>query len=501
MDILISKVNEVYIKIHADDSILHELQDRFTFEIPGAKFTPKFKSGMWDGKLRLLNLRNRQIYAGLYDLIISFAEQNNYSVEYVPSEIYPNDPRKTNELDRSEIEKWVHELEHTSKGKKVEVYPHQLDAIFTGLNEDRLTLISPTSSGKSLIIYSLIRWHLQFKRKILLIVPTTQLCEQMYSDIGDYSSESKWNVEKYCQKLYSGFSKTIENPVLISTWQSVHSILKTNPEWVSQFDTVLVDEAHLAKGPSLTGLLEKMPDTKYRIGLTGTLDDAIANKLIINGLFGRVYQVTTTRELMDAGKVVDLDIRGIILNHTEEDRKLLKGAEFKDEIAFLTEHPRRNKFIANLALATKGNTLVLCTLIDKHLKPLAELIKQNSEDRNVFLIYGNIKAEDREAIRLQLENETDALVLASFATTSTGVNMPSIENIILAASGKSKIRNLQSIGRGLRLKQGKTKCKLFDITDNLSWKRRENHTFKHFKERIDQYSKEQFEYKIIEVTL
>lgn len=498
MKIYVTKINEVYLKISCEESIFAELSEYFTFEIPGARFTPKFRSGIWDGKIRLLNYKTNMLYAGLFGYVEKFCERNGYELEYVPTENH-EDPRITNNLNKDVVAEWINSLEHSSKGNAVQVYPHQIDGIYTALNENRVTLESPTSSGKSLMIYSMIRWHLNFKRKILLIVPTTQLCEQMYSDFADYSGTTAWNVEDHCQRLYSGFSKIIEKPVLISTWQS---LIKQPPEYYKQFDVVICDEVHLAKGASITSILEKMTNTKYRIGLTGTLDDAKVNQLVVTGLFDRVHKVITTRELMDAGKVVDLDIRGIILKHNEEDRKLIKGAEFKDEMAFLTQHQKRNKFIAGLAISCKGNTLVLCTLIDKHLKPLTELIKKKvGEDRNVYMIYGDIKPEDRETIRLQLASESNAIILGSFATMSTGINIPSIENIILASSSKSKIRNLQSIGRGLRLMTGKTKCKLFDIADNLTHKKKENHVFRHFKERLEQYAKEEFEFRFIEIDL
>ena len=495
--LLITKRNETYIQIRTESSIEAELQGYFTFEIPGAKFTPKYKAGIWDGKIRLFNLNTRLLYAGLFESVVKFANSNGYEIEIVESDKHKSINDFQN-FDKPSIDEWVVNLNHTSKGNVVNVYPHQLDAIYTALNENRITLLSPTSSGKSLMIYSIIRWHLKLKRKILLIVPTTQLCEQMYSDFEDYSGTAEWDVGRYCQRLYSGFSKVIENPVLISTWQSLN---KQSPEYYKQFDVVICDEVHLAKGASITKILEQMPDTKYRIGLTGTLDDTQCNKLVIAGLFGRVHKVITTRELMDAGKVVDLDIKGIVLNHSEEDCKLIRGAEFKDEMDFIISHSKRNKFIANLALATSGNTIILCNLIEKHLIPLKNLIESKVEDRPIYTIYGDIKPIEREAIRLQLEKETNAIVVASYATCSTGINIPSIENIILASSSKSKIRNLQSIGRGLRLKEGKTKCKLFDIADNLSWKKKENHVLRHFRERIDQYSKEEFNYNLIEVNL
>lgn len=497
--IYVEKMNEVYLRVTSEQGVEAELSEHFCYFMDGYKFTPKFRSGVWDGKLRLYNLGRKTLYVGLYDRLQKFAEQNGY--ELVGSVASDND------LSIDEVKTWVDTLKISLDGEYITPYDHQMKAIHTALNEDRLTLESPTSSGKSLIIYAVIRWHIEHDRRVLLIVPTTQLCEQMYSDFKDYSSKSGWNVEDHCQMLYSGQSKDITKNVLISTWQSLHADAKkkgAKSEFafdVTDFDCVVVDEVHLAAAAALGALLEAMTHIEYRLGVTGTLSDAKANRLQICGLFGREFKVITTRELMDLGIVVELDIRCLVVDHRAEDRELVKKAEYQDELDFVTQLKKRNEFIANLAVATQGNTLVLVTWIDKHLTILEELVKSKTNGRNVYVIHGNIKPKEREAIRLQLENEVDAITIASSATCSTGINIPSIENIILGLAGKSKIRNLQSIGRGLRLKKGKTKCKLFDIADDLCHKKHENHLFRHFKERISIYDREQFEYKIVRVKI
>jgi len=494
--IYVRKINEVWLRVTSEPGVEMEMSDYFAYFVPGYKFMAKYKTGMWDGRRKMYNLGRKTLYVGLYDQLVKFAERNEYEIVETALE-YPR-IEEHNDLCREDIEKWVKELGHTSNYEAVSVYEHQLDAIYTSLNENRITLESPTSSGKSLIIYSIMRWHLEHNRKVLLIVPTTQLCEQMYSDFEDYSSKSDWNVSDNCQKLYAGFPKEFTMNVLISTWQS---LIRQPVEYYSQFDVALCDEVHLAKGESITAIMEAMPEAKYRIGLTGTLDDAKANRFQICGLFGRQFSVITTRELMDQGKVVDLDIRCLILKHPKEDCDLVKKAKYADELEFVVTLPKRNEFIANLAMATKGNTIILCTWVDKHIIPLTEAIRKKANGRKVFVIHGKISPIEREKIRKALDSETGAIVIASFATCSTGINIPSIENIIFASSSKSKIRNLQSIGRGLRLKEGKTQCKLFDIADNMCVGKHENHTFKHFKVRLEQYQKEQFSYKIVEVIL
>lgn len=501
--IFVSKHDEIYLKVTADPGVEAELSDYFRYQVDGYKFSPKYRSGMWDGFLRMFNLGRKTLYVGLFSKLQEFASNNDYEI------VASDELAKTNNLDREEIYEWARNLNIALDGESITPYDHQLKAIYEALNSDRLTLESPTSSGKSLIIYCCIRWHLEHDRRTLLIVPTTQLCEQMYSDFKEYSTLNEWPVDDHCQMLYSGKSKEITKDVLISTWQSLHADKKTKDKKkkleyafdVTDFDSVIVDEVHLAAAMALTDLLESMTHIKYRLGVTGTLSDSKANRLQVCGLFGREFKVITTRELMDLGIVVELDIRCLVIGHCDEDRLLVKKAEYSAELDFVTQLKKRNEFIANLAIATTGNTLVLVSWIDKHLIKLEELIKDKAVGRNVYVIHGDVKPAEREAIRIKLQREENAITIASSATCSTGVNIPSIENIILGLAGKSKIRNLQSIGRGLRLKAGKTGCKLFDIADNLCIKKQENHLFRHFKNRVAIYDREQFNYKIIEVKL
>jgi superfamily II DNA or RNA helicase len=192
----------------------------------------------------------------------------------------------------------------------------------------------------------------------------------------------------------------------------------------------------------------------------------------------------------------------VILKYSEEIRKAQKNMTYQDEMDFIVTNEARNKFIRNLAVKSEGNTLVLFQYVEKHGKVLYEAIKKKAHDeRKIFFVYGGTETSDREAVRHITEGEKDAIIIASFGTFSTGINIPSIENVIFASPSKSKIRNLQSIGRGLRLKEGKTSCNLYDIADDLHWKSWKNHTLNHAAERYKTYAEEQFEIKLVEVDL
>jgi superfamily II DNA or RNA helicase len=317
----------------------------------------------------------------------------------------------------------------------------------------------------------------------------------MYTDFESYG----WNVKKNCHRLYSGYSNKTDKKVLISTWQSLYKLPK---EYFKQFGVVFGDEAHLFKSKSLTEIMTKLIDCKYRIGLTGTLDGAHTHKLVLEGLFGAVNKVTSTKKLMDKKQLSDLVVRCLILKHTESNSKIVANGKYQDEIDYLVSNKSRQNFIRNLTLKLKGNTLVLFQLVEKHGKGLYEIIRERTKQgREVFYVHGGVDTEEREKVRAITEKSHNAIIVASYGTFSTGINIRNLHNIIFASPSKSRIRNLQSIGRGLRLGDNKVNATLYDIADDLTYKSKENYTLKHFQERINIYTEEEFDYEIHNIEL
>ena len=487
--IIIEKKNEVYITVDCESDVQREISEFFTFYVPGYKFMPAYRTRMWDGKIRLFSQKTKEIYFGLYPYIKAFAEERGYNI------VAAKDVDIDNKVDKDVVTKFSNSL-----GQKFEARDYQIDAIFHSLKRNRTLLVSPTASGKSFIIYSLIRYYTHLikenvNNRILLIVPTTSLVEQMYTDFESYG----WNVKKYCHRLYSGYSNQTDKKVLISTWQSLYKLPKS---YFEQFGCVFGDEAHLFKSKSLTEIMTKLIDCKYRIGLTGTLDGAHTHKLVLEGLFGAVNKVTTTKKLMDKKQLSNLAVRCLILKHSEANAKIISKGKYQDEIDYLVGSTSRNNFIRNLALKLKGNTLILFQLVEKHGKNLHKIIQEKAEEkRKVFYIYGGVETEEREKARAIVENESDAIIVASYGTFSTGINIKNLHNIIFASPSKSRIRNLQSIGRGLRLGDNKVNATLYDIADDLIYKTKENYTLKHFQERINIYNEEEFDYEIHNINL
>ena len=491
-DLTITKKNDVYLKVECDPSIAQELHSHFSFEVPGAKFHPMYRNRVWDGQVHLFSLFTNQVYIGLKPYVEYFAKENGYDVDDSKFEVTADQASKEN------IKQFIDSLKLTSNNKPIQVRDYQLEAIYNGINDGRRLLLSPTGSGKSLIIYVLLRWHEQFGRKQLIIVPTTSLVEQLYSDFQDYSSANGWKASYNCYRIYGTVDKNSDMPITISTWQSLYKLPK---QYFKDYKVVYGDECHLFKAKSLTTIMHKCVTTPYRIGTTGTLDGTKTHKLVLEGLFGKVYKTTTTKKLIESNQLADLKIFAIILRYSDDVRRDNRKNTYQEEMDFLVQHYPRNKFIRNLALDQKGNSLVLFQYVEKHGKALYDMILQKAEDRKVFFIYGGTETQQRENARKITEGETNAIIIASFGTFSTGINIRNLHNIIFASPSKSRIRNLQSIGRGLRIGDNKTKCKLFDIGDDLSWKSKKNYTLLHMVERIKIYADEDFEYNTAEVKL
>lgn len=489
-DIRILAKNHVHCRVDADVGIMQELSDYFTFEQPGARFMPQYRAKLWDGKVRLYSMFTQELYAGLIPYVGAFAALNNYTVENTLA---------TEPDPYLDVGQYLEDLKLTGHGKPIDIRDYQIDAVKHAIFNRRTLLLSPTGSGKSLIIYSLVRHHLDAGRRQLILVPTTSLVEQLYADFQDYSSANGWKTSEHVHRIYGGHEKSNDWPVVISTWQSLYKLPKT---FFETFDVVYGDEAHLFKAKSLTSILNKMPHCAYRIGTTGTLDGLQTHKLILEGIFGAVHKVTTTRSLIKNNQLADLDITVLTLEYPDEQRKASRAYTYQEEMDFLTQYEPRNKFIRNLALAQTGNTLVLFQYVEKHGKQLHAMIEARAaEGRRIFFVYGGTDTDQREQVRHITEKETDAIIVASYGTFSTGINIRNLHNIIFASPSKSRIRNLQSIGRGLRTSESKDRCKLFDLGDDLSWKTKKNFTLLHLAERIKIYNDEHFDYKLVKVKL
>lgn len=483
--VTIHKINNVYVRLETDRGVLREISEHFSFKIPNFKFHPKVKSGMWDGTIRLLNVNNGTMYIGLWKYLLEFCQQRNIAV--IGAEQFDPDD-------------FDHDIEQFIENLKLPYVPHdyQSFAVKHAINNRMATLLAATSAGKSLVSYILARYMVAAGGKVLVIVPSVTLVNQLRSDFEEYSQNNSWDVEANTHLITAGVEKSTTKPVTISTWKSIYTLKKRKltDRFMNQYQMVIVDECHGAAASELVAILEAATNVPYRVGMTGTLQDAKAHEWVIEGLLGPQIRIIRAIELMEQKKAAQIKIRAVVLEHPTEDRRLVKSLDYKKEVGWICQNNNRNKFIAKMADSIKGNTLILYRFIDGHGDLLMSALQQHSS-KKVFHINGDTSGVERERIRKAMELEEDVVLVASIGVLAVGTSIKNIRNLILAHPSKAKIKTLQSIGRAMRLAAGKTSANVFDIADNLIIGKHINTTMKHFQERIKMYASEQFDYQII----
>lgn len=469
-----------------------ELSEHFSFYVEGYRFQPAYKNGVWDGKIRLISTRDRKTLCGLLPEIAKLCKERDYQM------VFEGGRKDDRKFTMEEIKSFLDGLKLSSGGNDITPHDYQVDGVYQVANRKKLVLLSPTSSGKSLMIYASCR--LFEPLKTLVVVPSIGLVTQMYNDFVDYAAKSNWNVEEHVSKLFGGKKKENLKQIVISTWQS---IMRESPEFFEQFEMVVVDECHGAEAKSLKRIMESCTNAHIRVGTTGTMTGTKTNKYTLIGLFGMPYKTISTKELMDAGRVANLKIKCIVLEHDRESvkefksviardgkkrKKGKKNITYQDEIAYICESKVRMDFIEKLVRSLNGNTLVLFTRIEH-----GEQILARFKDRDTVFIDGEVSAEDREAIRQYMETHNDVVAVMSYGTSSTGMSIKNIQNIVFASPYKSTVKVLQSIGRSLR-KLGDKTATVFDIADKIPLCT--NNTMTHFDVRVGIYSEEKFNFEV-----
>ena len=491
----VEQINAVHLRITADSGIKMELEQYFRFQPNNYQFSPAYKNKVWDGWIRIFNAMKPVLYVGLLHKLKKFCEERGYELRASDQLLFgENIP-----------EDYGYELAKEI-GCKFEPRDYQNKYIVDALRDNRSLSLSPTSSGKSLIIY-LIQQHYfrSYDHRTLIIVPTIGLVHQMYGDFVDYGCDPSM-----IYKIQGGIDKNTDAPIVISTWQS---LIKLDKDWFAQFKVVLGDEAHLFQAKSLQKIMEGHDECYYRHGFTGTLksEESKTHRLVLEGCFGSVRKHVSTKDLMDAGTVADFNIKAIVLSHSVEQRKAFKKAvskidnaskKYPAEREYLVNHEKRNMFIRNLLWSLEGqNNLVLFDLVEKHGKILEPMLRKDG--RQLHFIYGATKGDERERIRHLIENDPIKQhdILASYGVFSTGVNLKKLDNVIFASGSKSEVKVLQSIGRTLRKGNDADKATLYDIADDLSVGAYSNYTLQHFRKRIEIYGQEQFKMKIYTIEI
>ena len=469
--------------LEGDESLKKAVMMKFRFRPDGYQFAPNYQFGIWDGWIYPIKPHTFNFGKGLINEII----RKNSNIKF---NIINNNKN---------IDLKLCETNNISNGKdNITPYDYQISGAEYILNNKSGIIESPTGSGKSLLQYMIVKSLLNkgFK-KILILVPTVSLVDQLFGDFKDYSFlDDSFDTDNNCHLISGGKEKSSDKPIYISTWQSIYKI--KDKKYFKEFDAVLVDECHLAPSKSISNILMSCINAIVKGGFSGTLEDTEDNMISLLGLFGDVFKTATTRQLMDRGILSDILVKTLILKHTHNNGFM----EYKDEIDYLVSHEKRNKLITNLASSLDGNTLILFDLVQKHGKVLLKILKDKYPDKDIYYVSGEVKKTKREEIRKLLEDKDDAIIIASYKTFQAGINIKRLHNVIFAAPSKSKIRIFQSIGRGLRTHSTKSYATIYDLCDDLRCNtKRENYALQHFRKRVELYKKEEFKMQLIELDI
>lgn len=484
-DLIIEKVNSSCVHLVCEDGLSHRIYNVFSAYAPGYRFNPRFKMHVWDGKVRCYNPMSQILPIGLLNNLLVWCDQHNiqYSLQGFKDGL-------TDKIDKEDLEKQMNS--YITAGFQARDY--QVNAVHAALTNRRGVLLSCTGSGKSLMIYTFLRYLLDNKdvHRAILIVPSVSLVEQMYSDFQDYGWD---DLEDHVEMLYSGKKPTFKKEILISTWQSLE---KEDQEFFEVYDACVVDECHQAKCSVVTRLLKLMHNAEYKIGTSGTLPTEISEQLQINSVIGNVLFELKSCELIARGYLTKLNIAAIFLKYPEAFIAENKERTYPEEVKMVEEYPNRNKVLNFIIDHTSPmNNMLILVNHRNHLRDVETYLHENYPDKKVSIITGDVKAKVREEIRTGIEDEDGTILLATYQTMSTGVNIPKLHAIMLFSNSKSRIKVLQSIGRGLRKHNSKNKVIIYDIVDDLSYKKRtgriaKNYCMQHFDERSNYYIEQEF---------
>lgn len=484
-DIIIERANASFIRIYTEDNgIRQDIDDHFSYQEPGFV---KNKWTKWNGQVRLFKRRGNTLPYGCLHMLLELAKTRGWTFEL--DSAFKED---ISSATKEQLTDWVKSLDLHTGGMPIDPYDYQMEALYLGVKFNRLVVLAATSAGKSLIAYLLTRYYEMLSnedgKKILILVPSQMLVDQMYSDFQDYSSHNGWKVHENVHTIMEGRPKNANKMVYISTWQS---IFEEDEEYFKQFGRIINDETHLASGKSITHIMNSATNAYQRVGMTGTLKAEKIHPILVMSLFGPVKRVVTTKQLIDAGRATEVDIKMFQLNYDRSEAEYVSKCNYQKEIEFLVAHQHRNQIIASLAAAVKGNTLVMFDRLE-HIENVKKILDKMNHGKTVYVITGAVDKDERGAIKAIAEREDGVIVLGTSGCVSTGLSIKKLRNLIFAHPSKSIIKILQAVGRILRLHNEKGDAHVYDMVDNLAYDDKPNFALKHAVERLGIYKGSEF---------
>lgn len=519
MKFKLNQDNTKLILIESTKGEFNQLKLYLTRKVHNYRFMKRYKLGVWSGDIDYF--KDGFIDFGLWQEVYQCCKTYGYKFIIENQDQFPINKNISKEKLQDFIENFYKDHK-TSDGKPFIPYEHQIEAIFQLLKYQFGIVEIATAGGKSLVFGTLLFYYLiniNPDAKILLIVPNISLVTQFYNDLGDYNygfkNENLTPCDIRIDEVMSDKPRKYRNDekkpnVYIGTYQSLEKYPK---EWFKQFEVVAADEAHTAKAQTLINILTKtFGSSKIRFGMSGTYPSPSSVEILtIQSLLGPKLINISAKQLMDKGLISNVKIKAILLHHdnhkfAEAVYNIKKRGDGQKawllEKEYVANSAKRKTFIKNLVDKFTTNSLILFHNIEYGTE-LFNFLKDNCQNKDVFYIDGETPVEKRDYIKNKMEDTSGnpKILVASFGTTSTGVNIKAITNIIFAQGFKSDQVIRQSIGRGLRLHSEKNKLIVFDIVDifhdsfkTTLWKQYESR-------RDDIYKKQKYPFDELKIKL
>lgn len=483
-----------------------QLEISLTRKIHNHFFHPLVKKKHWDGAICFVDKRGPlwRVPVGLWSEVFEIGEKYKIDVDIVGL-----DNIIQGDLTLEEFTQWCNEF---FSDREMKPRDYQIEAAWRIVKFRFSCLEIATSSGKTLIAFIVLAYLKQVKKinKFLMIVPNTTLILQGAEDFEEYGLKDVDNCEM--QLIHGGNKNKISSGLMIGTYQS---LVKQDEDFFDGVEAVFVDESHQSHSKSIKEVVSKCRLSKYRFGLSGTLTNRnTAEHLTIQQYLGPLVMEISPKFLFDNKYATPVSIKVVKMNWISEDIKEklydlrnnkqdLEGSEiFSVERKLVISSDKRLKYIVDFISKTSKNSLVLFQSVGEgYGKRIYDSLREIQADKEVYYVDGDTEPERRDFFKGKMEEGTNKILVASFGTLSTGVSVKNIHNIFLTESYKSEVLIKQSLGRGMRLYEGKEKVNVIDFVDDFSWKSSANYLIKHSNERIEIYKREKFEYKIYDVTL
>ncbi len=493
--------------IDCTDLELKQLQYSFRKKIKNWRFHPQVKRKLWDGYMSFIDPSGR-IPVGLWHELTQVCKEYGFAISFDNFDLFRSPYTKEEYL------QWVKATSFfDKKGNKIEPRDYQIDSVWAILKYKLSISEIATSAGKTLIMYMVMSFlkHKGLLKRMLIVVPNISLIIQTYEDFFCYSNK---DVELKMQMISGSTEKEIDEDteLVIGTFQT---LVKQPVTFFDGFDVVCIDEAHFTQAKSVKETIAKCRNVTYRFGLSGTLEkDDFAERLTLQAYLGPLINKVSAEFLFQNNYATPVQVKIIKLNYMNNEtreklqqirkrRNSIDGAKILDiERKLVIESKKRLNYICELVNQTTKNTLVLFHNVKADYgKKIQERLFEISRDKDVFYVDGETDVEKREYFKNSLETGENKVLIASFGTFSTGISVKNIHNIVFAESFKSDKIIRQSIGRGMRLHESKTKTNIIDISDDFSYNGDKNFLIRHMEKRMEIYDSQGFPYKIYNVEI